>query len=126
MLEAPILPARLGARLVQVAARRTPLLLPHPERVSQRVEIVAPEGFVARGEPGRSLASPFGTFARVERAEGRTLVRGDELDLARQRVPPGRYRELGAFAAAVDAAQESPAVFEAGPGGPSSPALPRR
>lgn len=126
VLEAPVLPASLGARLVQVAARRTPLLVPHPERVSQRVEIVAPEGLVARGGPGRSLASPFGTFSRVERAEGRILVREDELDLARQRVPPERYRELGAFAAAVDAAQDSPAVFEAAPGGPSSPSLPRR
>jgi tetratricopeptide (TPR) repeat protein len=121
VLDAPILPARLGARFVQVASRTTPLLLAVPERSVERVEIRAPEGLLpVAGEP-RTIASPFGRFSRTERVEGRTLVREDRLDLSRGRIPPERYPEFAAFAAAVDGVQELPAVFGAGPVGALEP-----
>jgi hypothetical protein len=94
-----------------VASRTTPLLVPAPERVSERIEIVAPEGFAARAEPARRLETPFGVFVREERGEGRTLVREERLDLARARVAPERYADFAAFAGAVDASEERPVTF---------------
>jgi tetratricopeptide (TPR) repeat protein len=112
VLDAPLLPARLGARFVQVAARGTPLLLQIPERSLQRVEIVAPEGLAPVASQARSVESPFGTFARTDRVAGRTLVREERLELSRGRVAPDRYAEFAAFAGAVDAAQEQALAIE--------------
>ncbi|HET8539372.1 MAG TPA: hypothetical protein VFL83_05825, partial [Anaeromyxobacter sp.] len=106
VLDAAILPARLGPRFVQVAGRTTPLLLQVPERSVQRLELVAPEGFAPVAIPAAPVGSPFGSFSRTDRVEGRTLVREERLELARGRVPPERYPEFAAFAGAVDAAQE--------------------
>lgn len=111
VLDEPILPARVGARLVQVASRATPLLIPGTERTVQRVEIVAPEGLVPVAGGPRSAAGPFGAFSRAERVEGRRLVREETLELTRGRIAPDRYAELAAFAGEVDAAQELPAAF---------------
>jgi hypothetical protein len=111
VVDALVFPARLGARFVQVAARTTPLLVPAPERAAQRIEIVAPDGFVARAGPAVRLETPFGRFVREERGDGRTLVREERLELARARVPPERYGDFVAFAGAVDAAEERPAAF---------------
>jgi tetratricopeptide (TPR) repeat protein len=111
VLDAPLAPARLGARFVQVAARTTPLLIPVGERVVARVEIVAPEGHAPDPAPAGAVEGPFGTFARSERAEGRTLVREERLVLLRGRIPPDRYPDFAAFAAGVDHLQEHPAVF---------------
>ncbi len=106
VVDAPILPARLGPRFVQVASRTTPLVLQLDERSVQRVELVAPDGFAPVAAPASPVETPFGSFSRVDRVEGRTLVREEKLHLARGRVPPGRYAEFAAFAGAVDAAQE--------------------
>lgn len=111
VMDAPLFPARLASRYVQIAQRRTPLLLPTPEVGVAKVEIVAPEGLAVRASPARKVETPFGTFTRTERAEGRTLVREDRLAVTRGRVPPERYGDFAAFAAAVDAIQDDPAVF---------------
>lgn len=125
VLEAPVLPSRLAARFVQVASRTAPLLVQVPERSVQRVEISAPPGLVPSVTAPRSIESPFGTFSRTERAEGRTLVREDRLDLPRGRIAPERYADFAAFAAAVDAAQEMPMAFGTGPAGEAPPPPPR-
>jgi hypothetical protein len=117
VLDTAILPARLGARFVQVAARSSPLLLGAEERAVLRIEVRAPEGLVPVAGPDRRAEGPAGAFARTERLEGRTLVREDRLELSRARIAPDRYGALAAFAAAVDAAQELPSTFVARPGG---------
>ena len=111
VVDAPVFPARLASRYVQVAQRRTALLLPTAERGVARIEIVAPEGLTARAAPARKVETPFGTFARTERAAGRTLVREDRLEVARGRIAPAQYPDFASFAAAVDAIQDDPAVF---------------
>jgi hypothetical protein len=111
VLDAPVLPARLGARFVQVAARTTPLVVPVGELVEARVEIVAPEGFVPAPAAPAAVDGEFGGFARAERAAGRALVREDRLVPARGRVPPERYADFSGFASAVDQLQERAAVF---------------
>jgi hypothetical protein len=117
VLDTAILPARLGARFVQVAARSSPLLLGAEERAVLRIEVRAPEGLVPVAGPDRRAEGPAGAFARTERLEGQTLVREDRLELSRARIAPDRYGALAAFAAAVDAAQELPSTFVARPGG---------
>jgi hypothetical protein len=124
MLDAPVLPSRLGARFVQMATRTAPLLLPIPERMTLRVEIRA-EGLAPSAAPPRELESPFGRFSRKETLEGTTLVREERLELSRGRIAPERYAEFAAFAAAVDAAEEAPTAFAARPAGGTAPAPPR-
>ncbi|WP_242395545.1 DUF3857 domain-containing protein [Anaeromyxobacter oryzisoli] len=111
VLEAPIFPARLGARYVQVARRRTPLLIPEPDRATQRIEIVAPPGLVPRAGPPAKVETPFGRFAREERVEGATIVRTERLELARGRISPDRYLDFARFAREVDEVQDRPVVF---------------
>jgi cellulose synthase operon protein C len=111
ILEAPIFPARLASRFVQVARRRTPLLVPEPDRATQRIELVAPPGLAVRAGPATRLETPFGTFTRQERVEGATLFREERLDLARGRIPPERYLEFARFAREVDEAQDRPVVL---------------
>lgn len=111
VIDAPLFPARLAARLVQVGRRRTPLLLPAPERSRQRIELVAPAGLRPVAEEARRLEGPFGAYERTDRVDGATLVREERLDLQRGRVPPERYPDLAAFAAAVDQLQERPVVL---------------
>jgi cellulose synthase operon protein C len=126
VLDAPVLPSRLGARYVQVASRSAPLLVQVPERVVQRVEIRGPEGLVPTASGPRAIESPFGAFSRAERVEGRTLVREDRLELSRGRIAPERYGEFAAFAAAVDSAEEVPTAFSPPPAGVAAPAPPRK
>ena len=121
VLDAAIEPARLGPRYVQVAARTTPLLVPLPETVEQRIEVVGPEGFRPEPAPAGAVDGPFGSFARTERADGRTLVREERLVLRRGRIAPERYGEFAAFAGAVDDLQRRPASF-AGQVPPIAPA----
>jgi hypothetical protein len=111
VLDAPLLPARLAARFVQVAARSTPLVVEVGEVVETRLEIVAPDGFAPEPAAAGSVDGPYGTFARRERPDGRILVREDRLALGRGRVPPERYSEFAGFAASVDRLQERPALF---------------
>jgi hypothetical protein len=125
VLDAPVLPSRLGARYVQVAARTAPLLVQVPEHVVERVEIRGPEGLVPSPAAPRTVESPFGSFSRTEKADGRTLVREVELRLSRGRIAPERYGDFAAFAAAVDGAEELPAAFLPGPAGGAAPSAPR-
>jgi hypothetical protein len=110
--DAPIFPARLGARFVQRAARESPLLLRASERVSLDVAVALPEGWRPAPRPGVDLATPFGSYRRSERAERGRLVREDAYDLLRARVAPADYPAFARHASAVDAAQETPMVFE--------------
>ncbi|BDG03798.1 DUF3857 domain-containing protein [Anaeromyxobacter oryzae] len=111
VLESSIFPARLGARYVQVARRRTPLLLPEPDRATQRIEIVAPPGLLPHAGPASKIETPFGRFTREERVKGSTLVREERLELARGRIPPERYLDFAHFAREVDEAQDRPVVL---------------
>jgi len=129
VLDAAIVPARLGARFVQVAARTTPLVVGVGEVVDARIEVVAPEGFAPEPAPAGAVDGAYGTFARTERANERTLVREERLVLRRTRVPPERYAEFASFAATVDHLQERPARFArtapgAEPAGAHGPAAP--
>jgi tetratricopeptide (TPR) repeat protein len=125
VLDAPVLPSKLGARFVQMATRTAPLLVPVPEHVVERVEIRAPAGLSPAPAGPRTVESPFGAFSRSEEAAGRSLVRKFRLDLSRGRFPPERYGDFSAFAAAVDAAEELPATFLPAPAGEAAPAAPR-
>ncbi|HTN51464.1 MAG TPA: hypothetical protein VML50_03600 [Anaeromyxobacter sp.] len=111
VLEAPLFPVRLGARYVRLATRTTPLLVPAEERLTQRIEVVAPPGAHPQAEASRRIASPFGVLSRTEQAQGDVLVREERLELERGRIPPERYPEFGAFAGAVDQLQERPVTF---------------
>jgi hypothetical protein len=116
LLDAAIFPARLSARYVQIAARRTPLLVPGDERTAQRIEVIAPEGYRPRAAAPTSLVTPLGVFERRERVEGRTLIREERAEVLRGRLSPGSVRELATFAATVDEAQGRPLVLERDPG----------
>jgi hypothetical protein len=110
-LDVPLLPARLGARFTQVAARTTPLLIAADEVSTQRIEISVPEGLRAEAAPPASIDGPYGTFTRTERVDGRRLVRDERLVLRRGRIPPERYGDFTAFVAAVDLIQQRPVTF---------------
>ncbi len=133
-LDAPLLPARLGARFGQLAVRTTSLLMSAPEVALQRIEIEVPPGFAPAAAPAATVETPYGGYSRAERVEGRRLVREERLDLRRGRVPPERYADLAAFAAAVDQIQQRPATFSPGevvgvvpgpPAGSTAPSPPR-
>jgi hypothetical protein len=111
VLDSALFPARLGARYVQVAARRTPLLVPAPERLTQRIEIVAPAGLRPVADEPRKVEGPFGAYERTDRVTGEVLVREERLELSRGRIAPERYAEFAGFAATVDQVQERPVVL---------------
>jgi tetratricopeptide (TPR) repeat protein len=129
VLDAPLLPARLGARWVQVATRTTPLLIPVPDRAEQRIELVAPPGFLPEPAPPFASDGPYGSFARTERAEGRSLIREEHLVVRRGRIPPSEYPDFASFATAVDRQQQAPTtlrkgeVADVGPAGSAAPAV---
>ncbi|HEU4384498.1 MAG TPA: hypothetical protein VFR85_13510 [Anaeromyxobacteraceae bacterium] len=107
-VDATVYPVRLGARFVQRAARQTPLLVAVEEHGALRMEVNLPRG--AEPPPGleRQVDSPFGSFRRSERWDGKALVREEQFDLKRGRIPPEAYPEFVRFAAAVDEAQGEP------------------
>ncbi|MFO0584855.1 MAG: DUF3857 domain-containing protein [Anaeromyxobacter sp.] len=116
--------ARLGARFVQLASRRTPLLVGAEERTRLRLEIVPPPGYAATAQPEESVATPFGTYSRRDRtSDAGVLVREEDLVLARARVAPADYAAFARFTSAVDAAQERPVIVTTR--GESSPSIPR-
>ena len=125
VLDAPLLPARLAARLSQLATRTTPLVIGAPELSRQRIEIEVPEGLRPVAAPPASVEGPFGAFTRTERVEGRKLVREERLELRRGRIPPDRYAEFTTFAAAVDLIQQRPVTFGRGEVASAVPAPPR-
>jgi hypothetical protein len=116
-LDAPLLPVRLSARLAQLASRTTTLVIATPETSTQRIEIELPEGLAPAPAAAASIDGPFGAFSRTERADGRTLVRDEQLLLRRGRIPPERYAELTAFAGAVDQVQQRAVAFRKGEAG---------
>jgi hypothetical protein len=118
-LEWPVLPFRLSARWVQLASRRTPLLVGAAERVVQRVRIVPPPGLVpVAGEPV-AIEGPWARYVRTERLEGGALVREERLDIERARIPPDSYPAFAEFAGRVDAIQRAPVALEP-PGDPGA------
>jgi hypothetical protein len=123
-LDAPLLPARLAARLAQLASRTTTLVVGAPENAVQRIEIELPEGLVPEPAPAAAVDGPFGSFSRTERAEGRTLVREERLVLPRGRIPPERYADLAAFAGAVDQLQQRAVTFQKGEARAAVPTVP--
>jgi hypothetical protein len=110
--EAPLFPARLGARFVQRAAREFPLLVAATERASLDATVALPAGWRASPGPPVDVAGAYGSYRRVEHAEGGKLVRSDAYELPRARIAPAEYPAFARHAAAVDAAQEAPLVFE--------------
>ncbi len=105
VLEAPLLPARLGPRHLKLAARRTPLLLEATERSTTRLTVRPPPGVVPRAGPPERLETPFGTYQRTEAVVDGALVREERLEVRRGRVAPASYPAFGAFCGAVDAIQ---------------------
>ena len=95
-----------------------------PETTLQRIEIELPEGLVPAPAPPASFEGPLGSFSRTERAEGRSLVREERIDLRRGRVPPDRYPDLAAFAGAVDQVQQRAVLFQKGEVGAIAPGPP--
>ena len=111
VVEQPIFPARLGVRFLQRASRETPLLVGAADRTALEVTVALPPGWAPQPRPPAALETPYGSYRREERAEGGRLLRRDDLEVARGRVPPAAYPAFGDFAHAVDAAQEEPLVF---------------
>ena len=110
-LESPLLPFRLSARYVQVAARRTALLVASPERAVQRVRIVPPPGLVPVAADPIGVEGPGARYVRSERVEAGALVREERLDIERGRLSPGQYQAFAEFAGRVDAIQQEPVVL---------------
>jgi hypothetical protein len=120
VVEAPILPARLGESFVQMAERKLPLLVSPQDPLEQRIEITPAPGLSLRAAPAVSVVSAWGRFERRERLEGRALVREERIEIPRARVAPADYPEFVRFVTAVDAAQAVPLPVgrEENPGGP--------
>jgi hypothetical protein len=112
VVDAPLFPARMGARFVQRAARETPLLVAADEHTTLEVEVTPPPGFRAVAGQALDVPSAWGRYTRADRTTSVRLVRSDGWELRRARVPPGEFAAFGAFAAEVDGAQGEPMVFE--------------
>jgi hypothetical protein len=110
-LDAPLLQLRLGARYVQLASRRTPLLLATRERTVLRLTVTPPPGLQPAPPAAQRLESPFGTFTRSERLEAGTFWREDRLDLRSGRIAPEAYQAFAEFCGAVDALEARPVPF---------------
>ncbi|HSM93578.1 MAG TPA: hypothetical protein VLT47_11900, partial [Anaeromyxobacteraceae bacterium] len=119
VVDAPVLPAHLGEAFVRLAERKLPLLVSPQDPLVQRIEIVAPEGFAPAASPEVTLTSRWGRFHRVERVEGRTLVREERIELIPARIAPSDYAEFARFATEIDAVQAAPLRIGGGanPGG---------
>jgi hypothetical protein len=107
-LDRSILPFRISARYVQLAARQTPLLIASPERTIQRVRIVPPSGLAPLPGPAVAIEGPGARYVRSERVEEGSLVREERLEIDRARVSPERYPAFAEFAGRVDAVQQAP------------------
>jgi hypothetical protein len=106
---------RLGARFAPLATRETPLLVANPERFSLRVEVTPPPGAVPVPGERVSIASPQGNYRREEKVVEGKLVRQDQLELRRSRVPVDAYPDFARFATGVDEAQAVPLDLGAAP-----------
>jgi cellulose synthase operon protein C len=124
VVEAPLFPARLGARFLQRAARERPLLLAGDERSTTELTISLPPGWMPAPVEPPTVTSAYGSYRREERGEAGRLLRTDTYDLRRGRVAPGDYPAFASFARAVDAAQDEPMVFLRATPGEKTPARP--
>ena len=115
VIDAVPFPARLSVRFAQLGARETPLLLGSSERASVRVVITPPPGSSPAPVAAREVEGGHGRYRRAEAVEGGALVRQDEIELARSRLPPADYPAFVRFAAEVDEAQAVP--MDLGPAG---------
>ena len=126
VVDAPLVPARLGSRFLQRASRETALLLAADERSTLDLSVSLPTGWSPLPATAADVRSPFGRYVRSERAEAGRLLREDRFELLRGRIAPAGYPSFAGFATAVDAAQEAPLVFlrstqgEARPVGPGT------
>jgi len=111
VVEAPLFPARLGARFLQRATRERPLLLAADERSTTELTISLPSGWMPAPVAPAPVKSGYGSYRREERGAAGRLLRTDQYDLSRGRVAPADYPAFAGFARAVDAAQEEPMVF---------------
>jgi len=101
-------PARLATRYAPMASRESPLLLGADESATLRIEVTPPPGAAPAANPATGATAPQGSFTRTERVEGGRLVREDQLDIRRARIPVEAYPDFARFAAAVDEAQGLP------------------
>ncbi len=124
VVEAPLFPARLGARFLQRAVRERPLLVASDERSTTELVVVLPPGWSPAPSTPPPVTSPHGGYRREERGEAGRLLRTDHYDLRRGRVAPADYSAFAGFARAVDAVQEEPMVFLRATPGEKSPAAP--
>ena len=108
VIEPGPIPAQLAARYLHLATRATPLLLQGADRSTARVEIAAPPGLRVLAEPPAHKETPFGSYQRIDRAEGSGLLREEQLVIERGRIAPERYRDFSAFVAEVDGLREAP------------------
>ena len=79
VVEAPLFPARLGARFLQRAARERPLLLAADERSSMELSVTLPPGWTPAPVAPPSVKSAYGGYRREERSAGGKLLRTDQL-----------------------------------------------
>jgi hypothetical protein len=111
-LDALLPQLRLGARFVQLATRRTPLLVAERERAVLRLTVTPPAGLAP--PPAlvpRRLQTPLGSFTRSESGDGGVYRREDRLELERWRVAPEAYQAFAAFCGEVDQIEARPVVF---------------
>ncbi|MGC4000046.1 MAG: hypothetical protein QM767_22455 [Anaeromyxobacter sp.] len=106
-IDAPLFPFMLTATYGQVGTRQLPLLVER-EPVAQRIEVVAPAGLELAASSPRQVETPYGRYRRVEKVTGQALVREEQLELSRSRIPPERYPAFAGFAASIDSLQQEP------------------
>ena len=115
VVDAVPFPVRLSLRFAQLGARETPLLVPSAERASVRIVVTPPPGSTPVAAPAREVAGVHGRYRREEAVKDGALVRHDEIELARFRLPAGEYPSFVRFASEVDEAQAVP--MDVGPAG---------
>jgi Flp pilus assembly protein TadD len=108
VIDAVPFPARLSVRFAQLGARETPLLLGSAERASVRIVVLPPPGATPVPSPTRDVTGAHGRYRREEALQNGALVRKDQIELGRSRLPPAEYSTFVRFAAEVDEAQAVP------------------
>jgi cellulose synthase operon protein C len=101
-------PAKLGERYVQLASRKTALLIGQDDHSILDLHLFMPPKAIHEGTLAGplSLETPFGVFRRIESATGAAEINlHEELVLPAQRVSPAAYPAFASFAAQVDEAQ---------------------
>ncbi len=114
-------PANLARRFLALFERKTPLLVPGPEKLQLVAQIALPEGMALAGAPlAVRLDTPFGRYERSEQKEPGKLVLQEQLEVKMARIAPDEYGAFGDFVSSVDKAQAREWVFER-PAAPPAP-----